>query len=197
VFSVFHHIEIVVVSDTPRDSWYSAFDLGSLWALSSFRFMITKVLTLFLSPETLPYKVTFVGSRNRLGPVVFEGHHFHLHLTVHIRPVHKVRSPCSGIPRSVSSLQCQLKPTSDLDTICSTGSSLLLRIIRIRCGRDGARSIVTQNSSPSADLETRQVTCFQTTGVGQALEPGSRETGSKRENTEGRKEAADPSSFQI
>lgn len=50
---------------------------------------------------------------------------------------------------------------------------------------------------PSADLETRQLTCFQNTGVGQALETGSRDSHSERENTEGRKEAEVPSSFQI
>lgn len=45
-------------------------------------------ITLFLSPETLPYKVTFIGSRNWLGPGVFEGYHFHLHLTYSTRPPH-------------------------------------------------------------------------------------------------------------
>lgn len=40
-----------------------------------------KVLTLILSPETLPCKVTFIGSRDWLGPGIFAGHRFHLHLT--------------------------------------------------------------------------------------------------------------------
>lgn len=85
VFSVFHHIEIVV-GHTHR--WWSAFDLGSLWAFELIQIYDYKVLTLILSPETLPYTVAFIGSRDWLGPGVFEGHCFHLHLT------HGTHLPC-------------------------------------------------------------------------------------------------------
>ena len=97
MFSVFHRIEIVVVSDTPRDRWCSAFGLGEFVGIELIQIYDYKVLTLILSPETLPCKVTFIGSRDWLGPGIFEGHRFHLHLTVHICPVYIVHLSCSSI----------------------------------------------------------------------------------------------------
>lgn len=47
---------------TPHDRRCSAFDLGNLWVLNSFKFMIVKILDFILSPETLPYKIIVIGS---------------------------------------------------------------------------------------------------------------------------------------
>lgn len=113
VFSVFHHIEIVV-GQTHR--WWSAFDLGSLWALSSFRFIITK--SLILSPETLPYTVAFIGSRDWLGPGVFEGHRFHLtsHSWYTPAPCTKYAHPAPAAPR----LAAHYGVSANLDLIETT-----------------------------------------------------------------------------